>query len=164
MVQQFTFYVLAAMVLISGLTVISAKNPITSAISLVVTLGAVAGLFALMDAHFIATIQVLVYAGAIMVLFVFVIMLLNLEPEGSAGLQFSPMKAVGVGVAGAGGLLMLWKLLPGGTAFGAVSPDYGTMEAVANRLFVNYLIPFEAISLLLTAAVVGAVVVGKRDL
>lgn len=164
MVQQFTFYVLALMVVISGLLVISARNPITSAVSLVVTLGSVAGLFALLDAHFIATIQVLVYAGAIMVLFVFVIMLLNLEPEIAAGMQLTPLKAVGVGLAGAGGLLLLWKLMPVQAAFGAVGPEYGTMGAVANHLFVDYLVPFEAISLLLTAAVVGAVVVGKRDL
>lgn len=159
------FYLLAAVVVISGLMVISAKNPITSAVSLIVTLGAVAGLFVTLDAHFIATIQVLVYAGAIMVLFVFVIMLLNLEPDApTGGIHLSPLKALGAGLAGAGAILMLWKFLPMKDTFGTAPVDFGTMDSVATTLFIQYLIPFEAISLLLTAAVVGAVVIGKRDL
>lgn len=162
--QQIAFYVFAFLTVLSGALVISVKNPISSAISLIVTLGSVAGLFVLLDAHFVATIQVLVYAGAIMVLFVFVIMLLNLEPELAAKLDLSTRKLLGLGFAGAGTILLLWKFLPITTQFGTVPTNYGTMEAVATKLFIDYLIPFEAVSLLLTAAVVGAVVVGKREL
>lgn len=164
MVQELLFYIFATLTVISGVSVISARNSITSALSLIATLGAVAALFALLDAHFIATIQILVYAGAIMVLFVFVIMLLNLEPEAVQGLRLTPGKALAAGVAAAGTVLLLWKFVGVKGAFPAIGEDYGTMEAVAEALFIQYLIPFEAVSLLLTAAVVGAVVIGKREL
>ncbi len=164
MFQQLAFYSLATLAIVAGLFVISGKNPISCAIALVVTLGSVAGLFVLLDAHFIATIQILVYAGAIMVLFVFVIMLLNLHPDEMGPPQISPLKMVGCALAGAGSILLMLKFVKVGGQFPAVPPEYGTIEAVSIKLFTDYLIPFEVISILLTTAVVGAVVVGKRDL
>jgi NADH-quinone oxidoreductase subunit J len=164
MFQQLMFYVFATLAVVAGFFVISGKNPISCAVALVVTLGSVAGLFVLLDAHFVATIQVLVYAGAIMVLFIFVIMLLNLHPDELGPPQITVLKGVGCALAGAGLVLLVWKFLPVGGTVPPVPDEYGTLQQIGLRLFKSYLLPFEIVSALLTAAVVGAVVIAKRDL
>ncbi len=143
-----------------------------SALWLVVTLFSLAALFVLLDAQFIAVLQVLVYAGAIMVLFLFVIMLLNLGRAGPSDLK-GPA-GLGVGVLLAGGLFVQLLGLgraapPPGLALppGAVAraaAEQGMVPAVARPLFTAYLVPFEITSILLLAAIVGAVVLAKRKL
>src|SRR5216110_3457910 len=126
----------------SALLCITRKNPVASALWLVVTLFALAALFVILDAQFIAVLQVLVYAGAIMVLFLFVIMLLNLGRPGPSDIK-GPM---GLAVA----------TLPPGALLGA-SQTQGMVAAVARPLFDAYLVPFEITSVLLLASLVGAV-------
>jgi NADH-quinone oxidoreductase subunit J len=166
------FWGFAGLAIASALCCITRKNPVASALWLVVTLFSLAALFVILDAQFIAVLQVLVYAGAIMVLFLFVIMLLNLGRQ-----RVTDVKGpVGVGIAALlGGLLLfqLWSLrhaapseslrLPPG-AVARLQQDQGIVAAIARPLFDTYLVPFEITSILLLAAIVGAVVLAKRRL
>jgi len=166
------FWAFAGLALASALACITRRSPVASALWLVVTLFALAALFVLLDAQFIAVLQLLVYAGAIMVLFLFVIMLLNLGRPGPMDVK----GPVGVGTAFLlGGVLLfqLWilrqaalpasiQLPPGSVA--RLQQEQGFVAAIAQPLFDTYLIPFEITSLLLRAALVGAVVLAKRRL
>jgi len=162
------FWVFAGLALASALACITRRSPVASALWLVVTLFALAALFVLLDAQFIAVLQLLVYAGAIMVLFLFVIMLLNLGRPGPMDVK----GPVGVGTAFLlGGVLLfqLWILrratLPSSIQLVArLQQEHGFVAAIAQPLFDTYLIPFEITSLLLLAALVGAVVLAKRRL
>jgi len=165
------FWIFGVIAMAGGLLCITRKNPVGSALWLVVTLFALAAMYVLLDAQFIAALQVLVYAGAIMVLFLFVIMLLNLGRPGPTDIK----GPVGVGIAAllAGTLLLQLRVLgqaappeaiqlPAGAM--AALQQQGMVAAVAGPLFDAYLIPFEITSLLLLAAIVGAVVLAKRKL
>jgi NADH-quinone oxidoreductase subunit J len=166
------FWIFGAIAMGSALLCITRKNPIASALWLVVTLFCIAALFVLLDAQFLAVLQVLVYAGAIMVLFLFVIMLLNLGRPGPSDIK-GPL---GIGVAVLLGAALLFLLqpmtrttlrsaitLPPGSV-PALQQQQGIVGSVANPLFGAYLIPFEIASVLLLAAIVGAVVLAKRKL
>jgi NADH-quinone oxidoreductase subunit J len=166
------FWVFAAVAVGSALLCITRRSPVASALWLVNTLFNLAAIYVLLDAHFIAAVQVLVYAGAIMVLFLFVIMLLNLGRPGPSDIRGARGKVV-AGVAGlvlAAELLVLRLaappaelLLPEGAVAGTVA-GRGAVRAVAQPLFQAYLVPFEITSVLLLAAIVGAVVLAKRRL
>ncbi len=164
MFAQILFFVLSIVAVVAGLIVISVKNPITSAIALVVSLASMAGLFAMLDAHFIATLQVLVYAGAIMVLFVFVIMLLNLHPSELTAPRLNGWKVLGILSAMGVLALFLPRLAEQRGPPASIEAGFGTIEGIGMQLFSDYLVPFELISVLLTAAVVGAVIVAKREI
>ena len=166
------FWAFAAIAVGSALLCVTRRSPIASALWLVLTLFALAALFVILDAQFIAVLQVLVYAGAIMVLFLFVIMLLNLGRPGPTDIK----GPVGVLVATvlAGALLLQLRVLsqatlppgiqlPAGT-ISALQQQQGMVGSVANPLFAAYLVPFEIASVLLLAAIVGAVVLAKRKL
>ena len=188
MSAETVFYLLGAFAVVSALLCITQRNPIASALWLVATMFALAGIYVLLNAQFIAVIQVLVYAGAVMVLFLFVIMLLNLgRDETSGDLRSAPVRFAAVLIGGAllAELLLVAKVTPGGMAVlrgvtgGAGSPldafpagtagqtasaSQGVVGAIAEPLFRTYLIPFEITSVLLLAAAVGAVVLAKRKL
>jgi NADH-quinone oxidoreductase subunit J len=166
------FWIFGAVAMGGGLLCITRRSPMASALWLVVTLFALAAMYVLLDAQFLAALQVLVYAGAIMVLFLFVIMLLNLGRPGPTDIK----GPVGLGVAALLGGTLLLELrvlgnaappdairLPEG-AMAALQQEQGIVGAVAAPLFGAYLIPFEITSLLLLAAIVGAVVLAKRKL
>ena len=166
------YWAFAGFAVVAAGMCITRRNPLASALWLVQTLFALAVLYTILDAPFIGVLQVLVYAGAIMVLFLFVIMLLNIGRPGAGDLR----GLVGAGIAavlGAGVLFQLRALprtappdaiqLPAGTVE-ALQRQQGVVGSVAAPLFETYLVPFEITSLLLLAAVVGAVVLAKRKL
>jgi len=166
------FWTFAGLAIASAGLCITRANPVASALWLVVTLFALAALFVLLDAQFLAVLQVLVYAGAIMVLFLFVIMLLNLGHPGPTDVKGPLGRVVGVLL----GLALLFQLgvlaattpppqlqlAPGAMARSAA--EQGIVPTVARPLFDAYLVPFEITSVLLLAAIVGAVVLAKRRL
>jgi NADH-quinone oxidoreductase subunit J len=167
MTEAVLFWGFGGAAVIMGLLVITFRNPVHSAMALIVNLLCVAALFAMLDAHFMAAMQVLVYAGAILVLFLFVIMLLNLKPDELE----KPLKYLPVGKT-LGVLLVGWVIIKliaqfsgmGGGSFVEVSADYGTIETVGSLIFGRFLLPFEAISVVLLAAVLGSVAIAKRKL
>lgn len=165
MIVQTLFFVFAALALGAAINVVVQKHVLYSALSLIVMLAAVSGLFVLLQAPTLAVIQIVVYAGAIMVLFVFVIMLLNVssaEEEAPDPLRWP--KFVGI-PAGLFLLAMLtssiWRVEASGLG---PAPDTGSPAAIGRSLFTDYLLPFEATSILILIAIVGALVLAKRDL
>jgi len=166
-VEAVIFYILAGCLLVLGLVVITRTNPIASALALVGVFGVLSALYALLAAPLLAVLQILVYAGGIMVLVVFVIMLLNLHPE-----ELKPMGAkpgavvlfVLLALAGFGVPLSLRFLPLRGAAIPALPEGFGGIQAVATLLFGPTLLAFEVLSLVLLAAVVGALVLAKRRL
>jgi NADH-quinone oxidoreductase subunit J len=140
------------------------KNPVTAVMSLVATFFGLAAMYATLAAHFLAILQVLVYAGAIMVLFIFVVMILNREENTRVSLRGLPTRVLGV----AAGLYLLFVFLrvviPDDAASampGPVNDSFGTVASVGDVLFRQFMFPFEAISLLLLVAIVGGVVVSR---
>jgi NADH-quinone oxidoreductase subunit J len=165
--EEILFYIFAAGGIASALLVVTRSNPIISAIYLIVNFFCLAAMYLTLHAQFIAVIQILVYAGAIMVLFVFVIMLLNLGDERNLRDGFSWKKVVAAGF-GFGVLMELLYIFikPGDTQTIEMTQatNIGTVEAIGRVLFTQFLFPFEVTSLLLTAAIVGAVVLAKQNL
>ena len=164
--MQMIFLVLAVMALVSGGLVVFQRHPLRSALWLIVNFFAVAGIYLLAHAEFIAAIQVIVYAGAIMVLFLFVIMLLNLrQPEAEVRFMHIGQKVGGIVLAGFTLLMVIYTIvkvaLPPGKAAAA---GLGNTESIAKLLFTDYLLPFEVTSVLLLVAIVGAVVLAKSKL
>jgi NADH-quinone oxidoreductase subunit J len=162
-VEQWFFYPFAALALLGAAGVVVARNPLHGAISLVVSFFFLAALFILLAAHLVGVLQVIVYAGAIMVLFLFVIMLLSLGEAELGRPRPTVLKVVGaafaVGVVAAGYRVFQVEVAP------RVLPEqFGTAAAVGQALFNDYLLPFEAVSLLLLVAIAGAVVVAKGKL
>ncbi len=166
MLAQLLFFFLAIVAIAAAVGLIVARNPVTSALWLILNLFCVAGLYVTMNAEFIGVIQVLVYAGAIMVLFLFVIMLLNLSalPTPAAfdwkrglGFVLAPGMLATIVYAVARGLDLL--PVPEATAE-AVEP--GSATNIGMELFTRYVLPLEIIGLLLLAATIGAVMIAKR--
>ena len=164
--MQMIFLVLAVIALVSGGLVVFQRHPLRSALWLIVNFFAVAGIYLLAHAEFIAAIQVIVYAGAIMVLFLFVIMLLNLrQPEAEVRFMHVGQKVGGIVLAGFTVLLVIYTRLE--LIFylsKAAPPGLGNTESIARLLFTDYLLPFEVTSVLLLVAIVGAVVLAKSRL
>ncbi len=161
--MQIIFFLLAATALISGIMVVIQVNPVRSALFLVLNFFALAAIYLLANAQFIAAIQIIVYAGAIMVLFLFVIMLLNLrQPEEGGAHRHLGQKIFGSSLATAVIALVIYKvfrmIVPPGKP---LTPDFGSTEMVAKSLFTDYLLPFEMTSILLLVAVVGAVILAR---
>ncbi|HWU40742.1 MAG TPA: NADH-quinone oxidoreductase subunit J [Candidatus Acidoferrum sp.] len=170
MAETAIFTVLAVVTVITAILVILQRNPVASAIFLIMTLFSLAGIYLLLNAQFIAVIQVLVYAGAIMVLFLFVIMLLNLQKEKKIITRRKLQKVVGVFL----GILLLAQfavifnsVFLEGTK-GKFLPEevnaVGNTQVVARLLFTDYLLPFEITSVLLLVAIIAAIVLAKRQI
>ncbi len=170
MLETTLFVILAIFTVVTAILVIVQRNPVASAIFLILTLFALAGIYLLLHAEFIAAIQVLVYAGAIMVLFLFVIMLLNLEKEKRIVTRNRLLKGAGI-------LLSLALLVQIGAIFqkvllegtkGSFSPEkvasLGNTQVIAQLLFTDFLLPFEITSVLLLVAIIGAIVLAKKEI
>ena len=158
------FFLFAAMALGSAINVLAQKHVLYSALSLIMMLASVAGLYVLLRADFLAVIQILVYTGAIMVLFVFVIMLLNVTSgEEAAEDPMKWLKFIGI-PAGLFLLAMISSVVWRTGVEGVDTAGFiGTPEAIGTSMFTDYLLPFEATSLLILIAIIGAVVLAKRD-
>jgi NADH-quinone oxidoreductase subunit J len=161
---QLLFFFFAAVSVGAAINVLVQKHVLYSALSLILMLTAVSVLFILLQADFLAVIQVIVYAGAIMVLFTFVIMLLNLPVDEDGADRLRWLKFIGIPL----GLFFLflvlatlWKAAPLRTGQPAL---VGSPQAIGHSLFTDYLLPFELTSLLILIALVGAVVFAKKDL
>jgi NADH-quinone oxidoreductase subunit J len=164
--QDILFYIFAVLTLVCGFMVVAnpfSRNPVTSAMFLVLTIVCLAGLFVLLHAFFLAAIQILVYAGAVMVLFLFVIMLLDLRQEEQRRIKTFGLVA---GLVAVGAISTI--------AFRSFSRDHlvvdpsptleGETASLGKLLFTQYLLPFEIVSVLLLVAMIGAVLLSKREL
>jgi NADH-quinone oxidoreductase subunit J len=165
--MSFMGFVIGVLAIVSAIGVVAIRNPLYSAFSLVVNLFAMAGLYAIMDAHFLAVSQVVVYAGAIMVLVLFVIMLLNLKAESGRKLGFfrsACALTVGVGVL-ASALPPVLQQFEGLTPMAlsdSKQASVGTVKAIGEQLYTRYVAQFELASLVLLIGIVGAVMLAKR--
>jgi NADH-quinone oxidoreductase subunit J len=160
------FVILTTLALVSSLVVIRHRNKVVAALALAGNLVSIAGFYLLINAQFLALLQIIVYAGAIMVLILFVIMLLNLPDEsrrpGVGGIQ--GVLGVLLAVAFVVILGMALHNATEGVSFPAVTGEFGTVESVGVALFTKFFYAFEAISLLLLVAMIGAVLLAKRRL
>jgi NADH-quinone oxidoreductase subunit J len=163
--ELIAFFVLAVLAVASALVVITHRNPVISALALGVNLLSIAGFYLVLRAQFVALLQVIVYAGAILVLIVFVIMLLNLRDDARQRGSGVVQRWLGPLLALAFAILLGRALLSGAAgSFPAPPAGFGTVEAVGRELFTRFFYPFEVISLLLIVAMVGAVLLAKRKL
>ena len=163
-ITQIVFWFLTVLALIAAVGVVSSKNPIYSVLWLIVVFFAISGHYILMNAQFLAIVNIIVYAGAIMVLFLFVVMLMNLNSDAE------PVKNVYMKMAGiiSGLTLMIVLVAALSTAETQnviIRPgtSVGLIENLGKALFNKYVIPFEISSILFLSAMVGAIVIGKRD-
>src|ERR1051326_1941129 len=170
MVHQVLFIVFGMICVAGAVNLLAQRHPINSALSLVVVMASLSLIYLLLGAEFVAAIQVIVYAGAIMVLFVFVIMLLN---AGAEERTRGSLIALWIGVPGVVVLAgsVAWLLVHSAGALGGVSlsssasasASFGDTRQIAHLLFRDFLLPFEITSLLILIAIMGAVVLGKRE-
>ena len=167
------FYIFAALAVASSLLVIAQRNPIYSVLLLIASFGALSGLYVLLDAPFVAVLQIIVYAGAIMVLFLFVVMLLNAPQEETEHdarvhplMRPGPMR-FGAALALAFAVELIWALTtigaPGRAAGAFAVAPMTTVRELGQLLFTTYAFPFEVTSVLILVAMVGAVLMARRE-
>jgi NADH-quinone oxidoreductase subunit J len=155
------FWTFTAVSVLGAVGVVVGRNPVNGAMALVGSFFGLAGLFLLLNAQLIAALQILVYAGAIMVLFLFVIMLLNLSPKDLGVARLGPAKLIALALGSAATVFLARLLARLPQIPGNPPADFGTVAAVGRILYGNYTLQFEAVSLLLLVAIVAAVVVAK---
>ncbi len=164
-IPDILFYVFASLTLLCAALVIAnpfSRNPVTSAMFLVLTIISMSGLFVLLHAFFLAAVQILVYAGAVMVLFLFVIMLLDLKEEERRKIKFFGLVA---GIIAVGGIVSAFlKSLASVKANSAEPKLEGDTIALGKLLFTQYTLPFEVVSVLLLVAMVGVILLSKKKL
>ena len=163
-----TFIILAILMVGSAVAVVLHPSPVYSALSLVVLMSLLAVYFLFLNAHVVGALQVIVYAGAVMVLFLFVIMLLNLQTDSRENQQSEMKTSAGILCAVLIGELMFLLGRGGGrlelqTSQQQLPAGFGTMQALSERLFTDFVLPFEITSVLLLVAAVGAVVLARRQ-
>ena len=168
MIESLFFIIFALLTLVCALMVVAnpfSRNPVTSAMFLVLTIISMAGLFVLLNAFFLAAVQVLVYAGAVIVLFLFVIMLMDVEEEERRRVKHFAVYS-GMLVSGVVAIITLTAIMSSGVGASASSNPLvqGSAKSLGKILFQNYLLPFEILSILLLVAMVGAILLSKKDL
>jgi NADH-quinone oxidoreductase subunit J len=164
-ITQILFWILSVMALFGALMIVVSKNPVYSVLWLIVTFFAISGHYILLNAQFLAIVNIIVYAGAIMVLFLFVIMLMNLNKE--AGPQKHRWLKIAGALAGGCLLLVMVAALRNSELKGQVAQvkegNIGLIKNLGTELFTTYVVPFEIASILFISAMVGAAVLGKKD-
>lgn len=164
--EQFLFYLVSGITLASAGYFVFAKNPLYAILSLIVTFFSIAGLYILMNAQFLGIVQIIVYAGAIMVLFLYILMMLNLN-KADEGKKRNVNKFIGIFAAGILfiGLLGAYRGLAGNdVAPSDIDFGVGLTKNLGKLLFNEYVLPFELASILILAGIVGSVLIGKKDL
>ncbi len=162
--MQYAFYILSIVAIFCALMVVFSKNPVHSVLYLVTCFFAIAGHYILLNAQFLAIVNIIVYAGAIMVLFLFVVMMLNLnrqnELQKSTWSRFTAIVGGGILL-----LVLLGSVKSADLSTQMVKPlnNQGTVQAIGKELFSTYLLPFEISSILLFAAIVGAILLAKKE-
>ena len=168
MAEAVSFYAFTALMLAAALSVVFNRQPIYSVLSLLVVMFCLASLFVMLGAYFVAALQVLLYAGAVLVLFLFVIMLLNLEPETLSRMRIFTLRGVGTAAAVWLFVLLAKVFWLSTTQAGLPAPPIGgaqaggTVESIGRLLFTTYLLPFELTSFIILAAITGAVTLAKQ--
>jgi NADH-quinone oxidoreductase subunit J len=164
------FYLFASVAVVASMLVIAQRNPIYSVLLLIASFGALSGLYVLLDAPFVAVTQIIVYAGAIMVLFLFVVMLLNApHEETEADEKIHPLRRpgpmrFGAALAAVLGVELVWALTKGGGETGDFPGAHiSSVRALGRSLFTDYAFAFEVTSVLILVAMVGAVVLARRE-
>lgn len=165
--EQLFFFYFALVIALASMLVVAMRNPIYSALSLLIMFFHVAGLYVTLHAEFLAAVQVIVYAGAILVLYLFVVMLLNLKQDDRYHRQWPVAGIVGLTLVIETVMLTLLKkraLPPAPANAGQAIEGLGNTEALGDVLYSTYLFPFEVASLVLLVAMIGAIVLAKRNL
>ncbi len=164
---QFFFFYFAGMIVATSAAVVVLRNPIYSAIALLIMFFHVAGLYVTLRAEFLAAVQIIVYAGAILVLYLFVVMLLNVKREDRYHSQM-PLGALLVGTILTEVLLLAFRrtfaAASGGNRIEAAATETGNTETIGEVLYSTYLFPFEVASLILLVAMIGAIILAKKNL
>ena len=165
MITQYLFYFLSALAIASAGFVVFSRNPVYSALALIVAFFAIAGHYFLLNSQFLAAVHIIVYSGAIMVLFLYVIMMLNLNVD----TEPNKSNLVKIGATITGGLLMLVLIVAFKDAekmqlANLPNDDIGMINTLGVVLYRDYLLPFEVSSILFLAGMVGAVMLGKREI
>ena len=164
--ETFAFFFLATVIAICAILVVAFRNPVYSVISLLVMFFHIAALFVSLHAEFLAAVQIIVYAGAILVLYLFVVMLLNLKYDDSY--QRQVWIGVGLGAAALAEIIYLMisanAPLPAGASQAAATAPHGNTEMIGRLLYTKYLFPFEVASLILLVAMIGAILLAKKAL
>ena len=163
--QLALFYLFGGIAIVSAVAmVVNVRNTVAAAMSLVMTMVALGAVYVQLEAQLVAVIQIMVYAGAIVVLFLFVVMLLNLRRDEFPPVRQRVMRILAVGV-GVGILFQFLRLLPGSLPEPVEAPPgFGGYASVGKALYSDFVLPFAVTSLLLLAAIVGSVVLAKRSL
>lgn len=166
-IQLILFIVLAIVAVVSSVTMITRPNPVIAAVFLVINFFSLAGLYLLLNAQFIAVVQVIVYAGAIMVLFLFVLMLLNTETEHKLFVDKRAIKLFAILISTFVFVQLAFLIFRGNpsrslTPSEVASINAGTIQRIGQQLYTNYIIPFEVAGFLLLAATIGALVLAKK--
>jgi NADH-quinone oxidoreductase subunit J len=164
MLNKIIFIYFAAVIIISAVLMITRRNPIHSVLLMLLLFFHIAGLFVLLNAEFLAAVQLIVYAGAILILYLFVVMLLNVDKERSVkrANRYWPVMA-GFGIVIASEIVLL--IVRGKFAVDAgqlMKPGFGSVNALGVELYTNYLVPFEIASVILLVGLVGAVMLAKK--
>ncbi len=164
--DQFLFFLVAFLAVTSAVYFVFARNPLYAILSLIVTMFSIAGMYILLNAQFLAIIQIIVYAGAIMVLFLYILMMLNLNKQDESK-KNNTLKFVGVFTAGLlliGVLGVFRGVQQNHVAVANADGSIGLTKNLGRLLFNEYVLPFELASILILAGIVGAVLIGKKDL
>lgn len=156
------FYVLSTITVAAAVMVVFSRNPLVSALYLALSFIGSAGLFIFLKAEFLALVQVLIYAGAIVVLFIYVIMLLDLAPERVKGVYGIIAKTFVASLLVLTALLLMFNILDLKSAFPVLDPDYTYTVVLASHLFSTYVVPFELVSIVLMIGIIGAVMLVKK--
>ena len=166
--EQYIFYFLGALALMSAGYMVFAKNPLYAILSLIVTFFSIAGLYVLLNAQFLGIVQIIVYSGAIMVLFLYVLMMLNLSAKDESKkhnlLRLAGVVASGIIMIGLLGAFKGYKSQIPDMMMGPANPNVGLTKTLGKLLFSEYVLPFELASILILAGIVGAVLIGKKEL